>query len=193
MLFSSFFNFFLSLSRFFSLSLSFLSLSIYLSFFLSLFLSLSFFLSFPLSFPHPFIRSVILSFFHSFVLSFCRSSSFLFLFSLSLLPVRCARCRGLTFTSAHVLVSSTFRWARLATHRHGEPHHVCFPCPRAHFGRVTTAGGASPTRLGCLHRLAHAAGYGYFQGASTSRRTASMVFWRSRLKNHDPQNGESFP
>ena len=33
-------------------------------------------------------------------------------------------------------------------------------------------------RLGCLHRLAHAAGHGHFQGASTSGRTFDPVHLR---------------
>ena len=54
---------------------------------------------------------------------------------------------------------STFRWARLATHRHIGPHSVCIPCPHAHLG------GAS------LLWLAHEAAHGYFLGGSTSRRS----------------------
>ena len=50
-----------------------------------------------------------------------------------------SKARGLTFTSPHVLVPSTCRWARLATHRHKEPHKVCCPCSRAHHGRAPTA------------------------------------------------------
>ena len=63
------------------------------------------------------------------------------------------RGRGLTFTSAHVLVPSTCRWARLATHRHNGPHQVCSPCSLAHLGRTTTACVSSPERRGSLHRL----------------------------------------
>ena len=42
------------------------------------------------------------------------------------------------------------------------PHSVCKPCSRAHFDRATTACVSSPTRLGGLHALAHAARHGYF-------------------------------
>ena len=74
-----------------------------------------------LSISLPFYLSVFLTFSFSFFL-----------------PVCCASGRGLTFTFARVLVSSTYRWARPATRRRG-PHEVCCPCSHAHFGRVTTA------------------------------------------------------
>ena len=44
-------------------------------------------------------------------------------FSVSL-PVHCTRGRGLTFTLARVLVSSTYQWARLATHRPQGTHNT---------------------------------------------------------------------
>ena len=40
--------------------------------------------------------------------------------------------------------SSTYRWARLATHRHEGPHQECSPCSHAHSGRFTTACVSSP-------------------------------------------------
>ena len=52
------------------------------------------------------------------------------------------RFRGLTFTSARVLVSSTCRWARLPTRRHNGTT-LCV-CSRAYLGRVTTACVSSP-------------------------------------------------
>ena len=56
---------------------------------------------------------------------------------------RSTRGRGLTFTSARVLVSSTCRQSRLA-HRHKGPHFTCIPCSRAHFTLVPTACVSSP-------------------------------------------------
>ena len=104
-------------------------------------------------------------------------SSFLFtlltLF-LSLGLFTCTIDRGLTFTSARVLVSSTCRLARLATHRRTRPHLVCIPCSYAHFGRVTTACVSWPRRLGCLHWLAPAARHGHFWSASTSGRSVPV-------------------
>ena len=38
----------------------------------------------------------------------------------------------------------TYRWARLATHRHGGPRSVSIPYSHAHFGRFTTACVSSP-------------------------------------------------
>ena len=88
-----------------------------------------------LLFSSPLLSSLLLSL--PFFLSF-----FPFAFFLSL-PVRCTRGRSLTFTLARVLVTSTNRWARLATHPHqgeyntscvvrarmttlaAQPHHVC--------------------------------------------------------------------
>ena len=64
--------------------------------------------------------------------------------SLSLCLYAAQGVGGLTFAFALVLVSSTCRWARLATHRHEEPHFVCIPCSRAHFCRGPTACGSSP-------------------------------------------------
>ena len=113
-----------------------------------------------------------LSLFSSLSQLFHNSLSFFLSFSL---PVRCARGWGLTFTFARVLVSSTCRWARLATHRHKVPHQMCIPCSRVHLGRVPTACVSSPKRLGSLHRLAHAAGHGHFLSASTSRRSDPCV------------------
>ena len=81
--------------------------------------------------------------------------------------------------------SSTCRQANFSTHRHSGPHFVCNPCSCAHFGRVTAACVSSPKRLGCLHWLAHAARHGHFQGASTSRRTASFVFFAFTSENQD--------
>ena len=46
-------------------------------------------------------------------------------------------------------------------------------------------------RLGCLHWLAHATRHGLFQGASTSRRTASFVFLRSPQKTKIQKFGGS--
>ena len=46
------------------------------------------------------------------------------------------------------------------------------PCSDAHIRQVTTACVSSPRGLGCLHKLAHAAGHGHFFGASTTRRTS---------------------
>ena len=89
----------------------------------------------------------------------CTLSRFLFL---TLCLFTFTGGRGLTFTFAHVLVPSTYRWDRLATHRHWGPHSVCIPYSHAHFGRATAACVSSPKRLGCLHRLAHAARHGYF-------------------------------
>ena len=54
------------------------------------------------------------------------------------LPVCCTRGRGLTGTSAHVHVSSTYRWARLSTHRQRATS-MRSPCSHAHFGRLTAA------------------------------------------------------
>ena len=107
---------------------------------------------------HSFIRSVILSFCRSLILSFFPSFLSLYL-SVS---ARCARRRGLTFTFARVVVSSTFRWATLATRRREEPHYVCSRCGSAHFGRVATACVSSPQRLGCFHWLAHTARHKHF-------------------------------
>ena len=74
--------------------------------------------------------------------------------------------------------SSVAMWScvRLANHRHqGTQHSVCSPCSRAHFGRVPHRMCVIAERLGCLHWLAHAPGHRHFSGASTSRRTASVV------------------
>ena len=116
------------------------------------------FFSFPLSFFLSFVRS----FFLSILLSLCLYVA--------------QGVGGLTFTSARGLVSSTYRWARLATHRHqGTQHSVCSPCSRAHFGRVLHRMCVIAERLDCLHWLAHAARHRHFSSASTSRRTASVV------------------
>ena len=97
------------------------------------------------------------------------SGLLLFLFVCSV--ACCARGRGLTFTSARVLVRARNRWAKLSTHRHRSPHLLCGLCSHAHFGRATTARVSSPRRLGCPHWLAHGAEHGHFSGASTTWRT----------------------
>ena len=97
------------------------------------------------------------------------SGLLLFLFVCSV--ACCTRGRGLTFTSARVLVRARYRWAKLSTHRHRSPHLLCGLCSHAHFGRATTARVSSPRRLVRPHWLAHAAEHGHFSGASTSRRT----------------------
>ena len=51
---------------------------------------------------------------------------------------------GLTLTFARVLISSTYRWARLATHRNNGPQIVSSPCAHAHFGRFATECVSSP-------------------------------------------------
>ena len=101
--------------------------------------------------------------------------------------------RGLTLTSAHVLVPITYRWARLATHRHWGPHFVAIPCSCAHFGHITAAYVSSPERRGSLHRLAHVAGHGHFSGASTSGRSVPFVGHRSRQKATIQKHGDNFP
>ena len=65
----------------------------------------------------------------------------------------CTRGRGLTFTSARVLVRAPIDGPGWHPTDIGD-HSVCTPCSRAHFGRVTTACVSSPKRLGCLHSLA---------------------------------------
>ena len=99
----------------------------------------------------------------------CWCSCLLFLFFVCNFAC-CTRCRGLTFTSARVLVRARNRWAKLSTHRHRSPHLLCDLCSHAHFGRATTAR-SSPRRLGCPHWLAHAVEHDHFFGASTSGRT----------------------
>ena len=91
---------------------------------------------------------------------------------LECLPVFTRR-RGLTFTSAHVFVPSTCRWARLSTHRHNGPHQVCSPCSLAHLGRATTACVSSPERRGSLHGLSHAR---HMQSGSACSTLTQFVF-----------------
>ena len=69
---------------------------------------------------------------------------------------------------------------------------MCCPCSLSHFVRLTTACVSSPKRLGCLHWLAHAAGHGHFQAASTSGRSASFVFLRSPQKTTIQKIGDGF-
>ena len=149
------------------------SLFLFLLFSFSLFsFSCSFSLFLFLSFSLFLFLSFCLSVFLFFLLSFFLSPSFS-------LPVRCARGWGLTFTIARVLVSSTYRWARLATHRHqGTQHSVCSPCSRAHFGRVPHRMCVIAERLGCLHWLAHAARHTIPEEMSTgeSRKLISKPF-----------------
>ena len=102
------------------------------------------------------------------------------------------RGRGLTFTSAHVLVRAPVDGPGFPPTDISGPHSVCRPCSRAHFGRVPTACVSSPKRLGCLPWLAHAAGHGHFKGASTSRRTVSFDTRRSRQKTTIHKIGDSF-
>ena len=78
-------------------------------------------------------------------------------------PMRLAEAHKVSGSHVHVCprpCSSTYRLARITTHRRREPHSVCCPCSHAHFGRLTTACVSSPKRLGCLRWLTHEAGHG---------------------------------
>ena len=67
---------------------------------------------------------------------------------------------------------------KLATHRHVGPHSVCRPRSHAHLGLFTTACVSSPGD--------------WAEGASTSGRTDSCVWSRSRLKTTVQKNGDNF-
>ena len=110
------------------------------------------------------------SFFLSFFLSF-------FSFSLSLsLSVHCTRGRGLTFTLARVLVSSTYRWVKLATHRHQGTHNTScaaralVPTLAAQPPHVCHRQGDWAVSIGSHMQQGHR----HFQRASTSRRSAPL-------------------
>ena len=64
------------------------------------------------------------------------------------------------------------------------------PRPRVHFGRLTTACVSSLKRLGCLQRLAHAAGHWYFfRRPTTSIDTAHIG--KPRFKNSEKNSSET--
>ena len=105
----------------------------------------------------------------------------------------CTRGRGLTFTSARVLVRARNRWAKPSTNRHRSPHLLCGLCSHAHSGRATTARVSSPKRLCCPHWLAHAAEHGHFSGASTSGRTIFLWLETVHIRNMDRKIGADSP
>ena len=164
-----FFSFLFFSFLFFSfLFFSFLFFSfLFFSFLFFSFLFFSFLFFSFLFFSFLFFSFLFFSFlFFSFLFFSFLFFSFLFFSFLSL---------GLTFTLARVRVSSTYRWTKLATHRHKGPHLVC-----AHFGRVPNACASSPRD--CAVSI----------GSHTSGSTASFVSQRSRLKTTIQKSGDSF-
>ena len=72
-----------------------------------------------------------------------------------------AESRVVASSFRRVLVLNMCRWANLFAHTHKGPH-LCVVRAHAHSGRVTTACVSSPKTLGCLHKLARAAGRPFF-------------------------------
>ena len=73
-------------------------------------------------------------------------------------------------------------------------HSMCIPCSYAHFRRVPTACVSSPKRLGCLHKLAHAAGHGVFISLAPPHLGAPipMFEYRSLQKTAIQKIGDNF-
>ena len=101
--------------------------------------------------------------------------SFKFPVSVAVSLFRCLRaCPMHKMSGSHIRSCplpclSTYQWARpKKNHRHKGPHSVGGPCSNAHLGHVHHRMCVIAKRLGCLHRLEHAAGRGW-QGAPRTR------------------------
>ena len=103
------------------------------------------------------------------------------------------RGRGLPFTFARVLVRAPVDGPSLQPTDNKGPHKECGPCSHAHFGCVPTACGSSPRDWVVSIGSHMQQNIDISFGASTSRRTASFVSQRSRLKTTTQKIGDNFP
>ena len=110
------------------------------------------------------------------LLSLCLTVSSSFLGVLCLFVFR--RGRGLTFTSPHVLVRAPIDGSGFPP-TDGEDHTQREVRALVPSWAVIHCMCVVAKRVGCLHRLAHAAGHGHFSSASTTRRTVCSICSRT--------------